>query len=166
MGSLRLLNTGFQISPPLPPNTSVALNISPLPLIFNGVNLPVIISTASVYRPPNNPGSVNTAQILAHFDTGATKTSIDIGLAKQLNLIPTGQSPSHTAAGLRQATDFVIDLSFPGQTLRPFINLQISSCVLANPAMPLKFMMLLGRDVMSHWSIVWDGPSSTVIISD
>jgi len=166
MGSFRLQNIGFQTSPPLPQNTKVVLNTSPLPLMLNGVNIPVIISTASVYRLPNDPSSVKTAQILAHFDTGATKTSIDIGLAKQLNLIPTGQSPSHTAAGLRQAADFVIDLGFPGQTLRPFINLQISSCVLANPAMSLNFMMLLGRDIMSRWNIVWDGPSSTVIISD
>jgi len=60
----------------------------------------------------NNPQPVRTAQITAHFDTGATKTSIDVELAKQLNLIPTGQSPSYTAAGLRQANNYVIDLYY------------------------------------------------------
>ena len=166
MGSIRLHNFGFQTSPPLPPDVKVAINITPFPLMFDGLNLPVIISTASAYSMPNDPQKIKTTQILAHFDTGATKTSIDIGLAKEMNLIPIGESPSHTAAGLRQATDFVIDLSFPGTNLHPFKNLQISSCELTNPTMPLQFRMLLGRDVMSRWNIVWDGPSSTVIISD
>jgi len=134
--------------------------------MFDGLNIPVLISTASVYRMPNDPQFIKTIQIFAHFDTGATKTSIDIELAKQLNLIPIGESPSHTAAGLRQATDFVIDLSFPAASLQPFKNLQISSCNLTNPSIPLRFGILLGRDVMSRWNIVWDGPSSTVIISD
>jgi len=166
MGSLRLHNIGFQTSPPLPPNTRIGINLSPFPLMFDGLNLSILVSTASVYRSPNDPHTIKTAQILAHFDTGATKTSIDIELAKQLNLIPIGESPSHTAAGLRQATDFVIDLSFPGTNLQPFQNLQISSCELTNPAIPLQFKMLIGRDIMSRWNIVWDGPSSTVIISD
>ena len=134
--------------------------------MFDGLNFSILVSTASVYRSPNDPHTIKTAQILAHFDTGATKTSIDIELAQQLNLIPIGESPSHTAAGLRQATDFVIDLSFPGTNLQPFQNLHISSCELTNPAIPLPFKMLIGRDIMSRWNIVWDGPSSTVIISD
>jgi len=166
MGSLRLYNIGFQTSPPMPSNTKVSITTAPFPLMIEGLNISVLISTASAYRLPNDPKSVKTSQILAHFDTGATKTSIDIELAKELNLIPIGESPSHTAAGLRQATDFVIDLSFPGTNLQPFINLQISSCKLTNPTVPLKFQMLIGRDVMSRWNIVWDGPSSTVIISD
>jgi len=125
-----------------------------------------LVSTATFYQIPTNPQSVKTAQIVAHFDTGANKTSIDIEIARQLNLVPIGESPSHTAAGLRQATDFVIDLSFPGSNLHPFRNLQISSCVLSNPTAPPPFKMLIGRDVMSRWNIIWDGPTSSVIISD
>jgi hypothetical protein len=166
MGSFRLHNIGLQTSPPLPANTKISILTAPFPLMFDGFNFPVLISTASAYQSPINPHSIKTAQILAHFDTGASKTSIDVELAKKLNLIPIGESPSHTAAGLRQATDFVIDLGFPGTNLQPFINLQISSCKLINSETPLKFQMLLGRDVMSRWNIIWDGPSSTVIISD
>jgi len=166
MGSIRSLSIGVQTSPPLPSTTRVNFNVSPIPLMLSGFNIPVIVSTASAYHIPNNPQSVKTAQIMAHFDTGASKTSIDVELAKQLDLIPTGESPSNTAAGMRQAIDFVIDLNFPGASLHPFKNLQISSCELTNPTMPLTFKMLIGRDVMSRWNIVWDGPSSTVIISD
>ena len=166
MGSIRLHNISVQASPPIPQGTKVIINPTPLPLMFEGLNLPIFISTASAYRIPNDTHAIKTTQILAHFDTGATKTSIDIMLAKQLNLIPIGVSPNHTAAGLRQATDFVIDLNFPSNTLQPFINLPISSCDLTNPTTPLQFQMLLGRDVMSRWNIIWDGPTSTVIIHD
>jgi hypothetical protein len=146
--------------------TDIDFNKTPLPLMLHGMNISALVSTASIYQSPNNPQPVKTTQIIAHFDTGATRTSIDVELAKQLNLIPTGQSPSYTAAGLRQATNYVIDLSFPSSTLRPYKNLQISSCVLQRPNKPLPFKLLIGRDVMSHWNIVWDGPTSTVIISD
>jgi hypothetical protein len=110
---------------------------------------------------------------MAHLDTGASKTSIDINLAKYLNLVSTGQSKSKTAGGIRVTPDFVIDLGFRAP-LRPFPNLQIGSCdlgldlqkCLANPNDPTNFGILIGRDVMSQWNIVWNGPSSTVFISD
>jgi len=166
VGSIRLQNFGFQFVPPPPEGTRVNIKASPFPLVQNGFNILVLVSTASLYQKPDNPQSVKSVQLAAYFDTGANKTSIDIGLAKQLNLIPIGESPSYTAAGLRQATDFVIDLSFPGSNLHPFRNLQISSCVLSNPIAPPPFNMLIGRDVMSRWNIIWDGPTSSVIISD
>jgi len=166
MGSIRSHCIDFLANPPLPPGTQFDFRISPFPLMLNGLNFSVVVSTATAYQIPNNPQSVKTIQIDAHFDTGASVTSIDIQLAKHLNLIPVGETPSNTAAGLRMATNFVIDLSFPGGSLRPFRNLSISSCDLGGLSVPLKFSMLLGRDVMSHWNIVWDGPSSTVIISD
>ncbi|MCL2252647.1 MAG: hypothetical protein FWC12_12145 [Treponema sp.] len=166
MGSIRSHYINFQTIPPLPQGSVVNFNVSNIPLLFNGLNIQVIVSTATAFHNPNNPQSIKSSQILAHFDTGASKTSIDIELAKHLSLIPTEESPSNTAAGLRQATDFVIDLSFPGASLQSFRNLQISSCELSNPVMSLPFKMLIGRDIMSRWNIVWDGPTSTVIISD
>jgi len=166
MGSIRSYSFGYQIVPPVPEGTTVNIKASHVPLVLNGLNIPVLVSTASFFQLPNNPQSVKSTQILAHFDTGANKTSIDTEIAKLLNLVPIGESPSHTAAGLRQATDFVIDLSFPGTNLNPFRNLQISSCVLTNPNLPPPFKMLIGRDVMSRWNVIWDGPTSSVIIND
>jgi len=166
MGSIRSHCIGYKTVPPLPDDVKINFHLSHLPLLQTGLNIQVLVSTASAFQIPNNPQSVKSAQILAHFDTGANITSIDIELAKQLNLVSIGESPSNTAAGLRQATNFVIDLHFPGGSLQPFINLQISSCELTNPIMSLPFKMLIGRDVMSRWNIVWDGPTSIVIIND
>ena len=166
MGSYRVHNFGLNIDPPLQKETKFSLDLSPVPLLLNGLNMNVIVSTSSIFSLRNTSHSIESVQILAHFDTGASITSIDLEIAKQLNLIPTGQSPSNTAAGLRNATNFIIDLVFPGTNLRPFKNLQISSCNLSAPSMRLPFKLLLGRDIMSRWNIIWDGPSSTVIISD
>jgi hypothetical protein len=166
MGSFTSYSFGVHSSFPIPGDAKFTLDLSPIPLMNAGLNIGVIVSTATAFRPPNNPQTVETAQIIAHFDTGANITSIDIELAKRLNLIPTGQSPSHTAAGMREATNFIIDLGFPGATLKPFINLQISSCRLSVPSAPIQFELLLGRDVMSRWNIVWNGPTSTVFIYD
>ena len=107
---------------------------------------------------------------MAHFDTGATNTSIDINLAKHLNLIPIGQSVNYTAGGPQKMPNFYIDLSFPGTTLKPFHNLRIGSCNLPfdvkNGIHSRNFGILIGRDIMSKWNIVWNGPTSTVFISD
>lgn len=111
---------------------------------------------------------------MAHFDTGASITSIDINLASHLFLNATGQSISHTASGAHQMPTFAIDLSFPNTNLLPFSNLQIGSCHLnfniknceQNPNDPKNFGLLIGRDIMSKWNIVWNGPTSTVFIND
>ena len=110
---------------------------------------------------------------MAHFDTGASVTSIDIGLAKHLNLLTMGQTESRTAAGLQTMPNFAIDILFPTTSLSPFYNLRVGSCNLgfdlANNMKPDKMQnmgLLIGRDIMSRWNIVWNGLSSTVIVSD
>jgi len=107
---------------------------------------------------------------MGHFDTGASSTSIDINLARQLNLVPIGASTRQTAGGSHTTPDFYIDFSFPGTDLRPFHNLKIGSCTLRynaeNGLDQRNFGILIGRDVMSRWNIVWNGPSSTVFIHD
>jgi hypothetical protein len=75
-------------------------------------------------------------------------------------------------AGPIQTPDYAIDLSFPNTNLSPFFNLKIGSCKLGfnladnNPNLQRNFGILLGHDVMAKWNIVWNGPTSTVFISD
>ena len=166
MGTFRAFNLNCRITPPLSKDTRIDIQQTSIPLLRDGFNIEVIVSTATILCSSSTPHILNSAQIIAHFDTGASKSSIDVELAKQLGFLPIGESPGHTAAGLRQATEYVIDLSFPATNLKPFINLRISSCQLTDPAIQLPFKMLLGRDVMSRWNILWDGPSSTIIIND
>lgn len=174
MGSLRHHNFGFNINPPLPQGTQVSINMSYVPLLISGLNVPVEISTATAFRTTPNPPPLSSIVVMAHFDTGASVTSIDITLAKHLKLIPMGQSRSNTASGPLLSPNFAVDISFPSTDLSPFRNLQISSCnlnfnltnAIANPNVPQNFGILLGRDIMSKWNIIWNGPTSTVFISD
>jgi hypothetical protein len=173
MGIFYSLNFGFNINQPLPAGLRISPAIDYRPLRLTGMNIPVEISTATVFQKPPNSTPLSSVLAMAHLDTGARITSIDITLAKHLNLIPTGQSISKTAAGPQSMPTFVIDLKFR-VPLSPFYNLQIGSCKLgfdlqkglSNPNDPGNFGILIGRDVMSAWNIVWNGPTSTVFISD
>jgi hypothetical protein len=174
MGMLHHYNIGINVTPQLPAGTKLLVNFDNTQLCLKGLNIPVEISTAAIFRGPPNNASISSFLTMAHFDTGANITSIDMTLAKHLNLIPTGQSTKRTAAGISQPTpNFVIDLNFR-VSLSPFFNLRIGSCdlgfnlpqCLSNPNVPVNFGILIGRDIMSRWNIVWNGPTSTVFISD
>jgi hypothetical protein len=166
-------NFGFNINPVPPPGTKVGIAASPQPLILQGLNLPITISTASAYlkSPGFNKSLISSLVVMAHLDTGASITSIDIGLANHLKLLPTGVSPSFTAAGPTTMPTFAIDLFFQNGKMAPYINLSVGSCKLnfniaGNLTDPRNFGILIGRDIMSRWNIVWNGPTSTVIIND
>lgn len=170
MGFLNNFSVQFIINPPPPQGTTVSLKLDPMPLAKMGLNIPVEVSTAEVFLKQPNPTPLSSITVMAHFDTGASNTSIDINLAKHLSLIPIGESIKSTAGGPQKTPDFYIDLGFPGTGLRPFQNLKIGSCTLpfnlSNGVSPINFGILIGRDIMSRWNIVWNGPSSTVFISD
>ena len=174
MGQLHFHAMRINIEPKPDPTTKVNVVFSSEQLAQSGFNLIVSISTASSYLKSNNQEQPRFITTMAHFDTGASATSIDLELAKHLDLVPTGQITQHTANGPARFPTFAIDLSFPNSALSPFVNLQIGSCKLPfnldacqtatlNPA---NFGLLIGRDVMSKWNIVWNGPTSSVFISD
>ena len=164
---------GLQVNPPPPKDTHYVVEFSHFPLLQSGFNIPVEISTASIFRNPPLSIPLSTITVMAHFDTGASITSIDIELAKHLDLLVTGQTENRTASGAQIMPNFAIDISFPGTRLSPFYNLRIGSCKLdfdlENNMKPSKYKnmgLLIGRDIMSRWNIIWNGPTSTVIICD
>ena len=137
--------------------------------------MPVEISTSTAYvKSTKTAQALNSITVMAHFDTGAIPTSIDISLATHLNLIPTGSGTSMTAAGEQIMPNYAIDISFPNTPLRSFTNLNIGSCNLPfdidgnllNTNNPVNFGILLGRDIMSSWNIIWNVPTSSIISFD
>jgi len=151
----------------------VGIVFSPYHLAYGGSTFMVSVAPSSVLPAADEPrdAAPSSAIVYALLDTGATYSAIDMGLAKHLKLKITGMSRMMTAAGPTEAPNHVVDLSFPGSTLSPFIHLPITSCQIgfdanADFANPKNFAMLIGRDVMSRWSIGWYGPTSTVMIND
>jgi len=167
------LTFGLNVNPPPTKDTNLTVNFSPFPLLQAGFNIAVEISNASTFKNPPLNMPLCSIVVMAHFDTGASSTSIDIELAKHLNLLAIGQSENRTASGPQIMPNFAVDISFPTARLSPFYNLRVGSCRLgfdiANNMKPPKSQnmgVLIGRDIMSRWNIIWNGPTSTIIISD
>jgi len=170
MGFSNHFKVQFKVTPDPDPGSKISVKLDYVPLLKTGLNFPVELSTARVFLKPPGSAKMSSIVVIGHFDTGASSTTIDISLAKHLNLIPVGESIMQTAGGTQTTPDFYINMSFPGSNLHPFHNLKIGSCSLPfdlnNGLDPNNFGILIGRDVMSRWNIVWNGPSSTVFIND
>jgi hypothetical protein len=176
MGSYHNYNLRINVNPPLPVGTSIGIVFSPLQLANVGLNIPVIISAASALSPdPNQDAPTENPEppiaVMAHLDTGASKTSIDVKLAQQLKLKAYGKERIATASGVCLVPTFAVNLHFQNASLAPFIDLPISSChlpfdITKNLSDPRNFALLIGRDILSRWNIVWNGQTSTVIIND
>jgi len=111
---------------------------------------------------------------MALLDTGASRTTICQTIADILQLNPVGSSRISTASGTEDFADYAVDIIFPTSGLRGFDNLQVGSCKLpydhnlpdALRMAPENFGVLIGRDMMARWNIVWNGRSSSVFVSE
>lgn len=151
------------------------ITLGPTVLNSLGCNLQVEIATAAAFvNKLANPTPRKSIVLMAHLDTGASRTTISPVLAQYLGLVQTGVAPAQTANGTTQNPTYAIDIVFVGTTLAPRVDLSVGSCTLpftlaahaANANDPRNFGVLLGRDIMASWHLMWDGPTSTVIISD
>lgn len=150
----------------------------PKNLEYQGLKLWVEISTASI-DVENEPTPRKTFQGWALLDTGAYRTHISEHIAELLNLNSIGEDREiGTAGGRITSKDYTIDLKFLNLNLNPLSNLNIGSIgkkeddhfdlakALENKQEKSNFGIWLGRDILSHWNLNWDGPTSTVTISD
>jgi hypothetical protein len=149
--------------------------LHPYQLTNLGCNIHVEVATSSAFvNSAVNPAARKSLQVFAHFDTGASQTTISPVLAQHLGLVQTGAGTTSTANGLVTNPTYAVDLQFLNCSLKSRLDLQVGSCTLpfslaahqAAPGDPKNFALLIGRDIMSAWHVAWDGPSSTVIISD
>jgi len=168
------INVEFTLSNPVPPETKVFLGANPLFLMKHGFVIPVIIQTPSILCIPPVSKPIRTITVMALFDTGASRTSITKIIADYLELEQVGFSKIYTAAGPATYPDYAVDILFPNAGLKSIENIKVGSCKLPYknnlpPDLTMansNFGALIGRDVMARWNIVWNGPTSTVFISD
>jgi len=160
---------------PTRPGQPPTLGVGPHTLANLGYNLRVEIATASAFV--NNvpsPAQRQSIQVWGHLDTGAARTAISPIIATHIGLVQTGASAIHTANGSALNPTYAIDLIFAGTTLKARTDLGVASCTLpftlaahqSSPNDPKNVGVLIGRDIMAAWHIMWDGPTSTIVISD
>jgi hypothetical protein len=104
-----------------------------------------------------------SAPFNALIDTGAAVTVINPQLAETYKLRYTGPERI-TAVGSagKNHPGYAAAISFPDRDLRAFDIVRIIACPLASPAMSC----LIGRDILRHWELMYNGESGEVTIRD
>lgn len=103
--------------------------------------------------------------ILALIDTGASKSSLDPSIVKQLELAPgsdtTVQTPTTKGEG-EPVSQVKCNVIIPG----PGMEMEIFSLtVMETPLLSQGFQMILGRDVLSKCVVVWNGPGNRATLT-
>lgn len=144
------------------------------PLANDGAIIDVEISVASKFANTPDHAPLVPFRTFALLDTGASHCAISEELAIHLGLAVIGETTVSSFGGTYEATIHLADISFPDSTLGPVSNLGLTTCQIAfsllryreDPEDYTNYSLAIGRDVLAGWNVVWDGPSSTVIISD
>ena len=139
-----------------------------------GFVTPVIVQTPAILCVLPLLKPLKTVLVMALLDTGATRTCISGVVADALMLNPVGFSEANTATGIATFSDYAVDIIFPNSGLRSFENMKVGSCSLPyDHSLPdqqrmesTNFGVLIGRDMMARWNIVWNGPTSSVFITE
>jgi hypothetical protein len=97
-----------------PGQTTVAYG--PHVLANFGCNLQVEVATASAFVKAVTPVPRQSITVMAHRDTGATRTTISSVIAQHLALVQMGVAPAQTANGPTLNPTYAIDLLFVGST--------------------------------------------------
>lgn len=92
---------------------------------------------------------------IAVIDTGASITCIDREVIAKLNVPAVGYTDVFTPSGSERQNTHPAKFSFPGTKL-PEINF---SAVLASKLKEQKIIALIGRDVLSHFILMYNGPA-------
>lgn len=102
--------------------------------------------------------------IRALLDTGAAVTVISKVFANYCKLFHTNEGGEIAAIGaIHHCGEHAGAISFPGTNLRPFDPIKIVSAVFVKER---HYACLIGRDIIRHWNINFDGRSNRVTISD
>ena len=99
----------------------------------------------------------------ALLDTGSAVTIISKTFARHCKLLQTGESDIRALGALHKCGEHAGTIVFAGTNLRPAEAIRIrSGDFIREP----HFACLIGRDIMRHWKITFDGPSKCVTIVD
>jgi hypothetical protein len=98
----------------------------------------------------------------AMVDTGADGLALDTAIVRALSLIRRGVVQNGTAAGVRQANQYAVSLTFPGTSLRSYPLLTATEVDLSSQP----FKCLIGRETMANWHFHYNGQTGFISISD
>ena len=103
----------------------------------------------------------------ALIDTGATITAIDTSVLDELGVPAVGVARVGTAGGPVQQNVFPARLSFTGTDLQDLAFNKAVGCDLSEFVAPgdERLIVLLGRDLLQYFVLVYNGPGGIITIS-
>ena len=102
------------------------------------------------------------------IDTGATFCAIDDTVAQQLGLQPVGMQAIGGAAGIQQHPLYAAKMSFPGTQLPSLESSRLVGVNLAGHAANVAggpLLALVGRDLLKHFVMVYNGPMGLITMT-
>ncbi len=93
----------------------------------------------------------------ALIDTGASSSVISPAVAEQLNLVHTGYQKVTSVHNEQDRPVFFGFIIFPWGTGK---EIPIISCEIKG------FPCLIGRDILQHWHLTYNGPDGSIVICD
>lgn len=137
---------------------------TPLGLQVAGPRLPVSVSvhpTLEAHLVKDGKPVPQPVVGIGLIDTGATFTAVDNSVVAALGIPPIGLVNMGTAGGQRQQSQYPAALSFPGTNLPQLKFNFVVGCDLAGQ----DFKVLIGRDVLIHFTMFYNGPFGQVVLS-
>jgi predicted aspartyl protease len=98
----------------------------------------------------------------ALIDTGAQRTVLSPEAVRKAGLSKINETDVRGVGGVVKAGVYVASLQFPRCDLSGIEVLEVSCCELPH----ILYHCLLGRDVLSRWKFVYDGPTGSWYIED
>ncbi len=105
---------------------------------------------------------------LALIDTGATRSAVDDSVVQALGVQPIGVVNVGTAGGIQQHSVYSAKFSFPGSNLPSIEFAQLTGVNLTGHFVPhanLPLIALIGRDILSRFVMIYNGPLATVTLA-
>jgi hypothetical protein len=102
----------------------------------------------------------------ALIDTGASSTAVDEKIISGLNIIPIDSIPTSTPTGHGRSFVYPAKVSFPGLNLGDVRMDRVIGCELNwQCADGREVIMLLGRDILKHFLMIYNGPGSSISLA-
>jgi hypothetical protein len=100
-------------------------------------------------------------KIKALIDTGAAVTIINPSLALSRKLRQTGFAEIVAAGSSGRYAEYATAVTFPESKLQSFDPIRVVACQIVRQPISC----LIGRDILRHWKLRYDGPAGLIEIS-
>lgn len=133
------------------------------PIIQVEISMPTVLEEWCVQNQTPVPAPIPGYALI---DTGASTSGVHQPILDQLSLLPIDSIPMHTPSGETRAFVYPTKVSFPALSVTDYtMNRVVGSQLDWETSQGQRVIMLLGRDLLSYFLMVYNGKSNTVTLA-